>query len=90
MGRRNVPLGIGIDALGDDEEDGFRELRLTHLLHSGVSFDAGLSVAALWEAACRTEGARLSLPAAPDHGLLAAGRAGATGPSSTMRLSRAT
>ena len=72
MGRHNVPLGIGIDALGvDDEEDGFRELRLTHLLHAGVSFDAGLSVAALWEAACRT-GAR-AVTGRADHGLLAPG-----------------
>jgi len=72
MRGRHVPLGVGIDALGlDDEEDGFRELRLTHLLHAGISFEAGLSAASLWEAACRT-GAR-AVTGRSDHGLLSPG-----------------
>jgi cytosine/adenosine deaminase-related metal-dependent hydrolase len=72
MHRRGVPLGVGIDALGlDDEEDGLRELRLTHLLHAGVSFDAGLSSASLLEAASRT-GAR-AVTGRSDHGRLSPG-----------------
>jgi cytosine/adenosine deaminase-related metal-dependent hydrolase len=72
MQRHGVPLGVGIDALGvDDDEDGFRELRLTHLLHAGVSFDIGLRVSDLWQAACRT-GAR-AVTGRSDHGLLAPG-----------------
>jgi cytosine/adenosine deaminase-related metal-dependent hydrolase len=72
MHRHGVALGLGIDALGlDDEEDGLRELRLTHLLHAGVSFDSGLSSTALLEAALRA-GAR-AVTGRPHHGMLSPG-----------------
>ncbi|MEJ0070170.1 MAG: amidohydrolase family protein [Pseudomonadota bacterium] len=44
MARHAVPLAVGIDALGlDDEEDGLRELRLTGLMHAGIGFETGLA-----------------------------------------------
>src|SRR6202034_337612 len=72
MHRHGVLLGLGIDALGlDDEEDGLRELRLTHLLHAGVSFDAGLSSTSLLEAALKA-GAR-AVTGLLHHGRLSPG-----------------
>jgi cytosine/adenosine deaminase-related metal-dependent hydrolase len=72
MHRHGVSLGLGIDALGlDDEEDGLRELRLTHLLHAGVSFETGLSNASLLEAALKA-GAR-AVTGLRHHGMLAPG-----------------
>jgi 5-methylthioadenosine/S-adenosylhomocysteine deaminase len=69
MHRQGVPLAIGIDALGlDDEEDGLRELRLTYLLHAGISFDEGLTKAALLDAAL-ANGAR-AVTGRPNHGRL--------------------
>ena len=67
-----VPLGLGIDALGlDDEEDGLRELRLTYLLHAGISFEPGLGATSLLEAAMMT-GAR-AVTGRVDHGRIAPG-----------------
>jgi cytosine/adenosine deaminase-related metal-dependent hydrolase len=72
MHRQGVPLALGIDALGlDDEEDGLRELRLTQLLHAGISFDAGLSSTSLLEAALQA-GAR-AVTGQPHHGMLSPG-----------------
>jgi cytosine/adenosine deaminase-related metal-dependent hydrolase len=72
MASHGVPLAIGIDALGlDDDEDGFRELRLTHLLHGGVSFREGLTKAALLEAALRNGGRAVT--GRHGHGTLARG-----------------
>jgi cytosine/adenosine deaminase-related metal-dependent hydrolase len=69
MHRHGVSLGLGIDALGlDDEEDGLRELRLTHLLHAGISFDTGLTSTSLLESALKV-GAR-AVTGRPHHGML--------------------
>jgi cytosine/adenosine deaminase-related metal-dependent hydrolase len=74
MAAHGVQLAIGIDALGfDDEEDGLRELRLTYLLHAGVSFDEGLDKATLITAALRN-GAR-AVTGRTNHGALRLGMA---------------
>jgi cytosine/adenosine deaminase-related metal-dependent hydrolase len=74
MARRNVALAIGIDALGlDDEEDGLRELRLTHLIHAGVGFEIGLGRSTLLQAALGN-GAR-AVTGRANHGALARGMA---------------
>ncbi len=65
-----LPLGLGIDALGlDDEEDGLRELRLAHLLHAGVGFDETMTQAQLFDAALSGR----AITGARDHGTLAPG-----------------
>jgi cytosine/adenosine deaminase-related metal-dependent hydrolase len=72
MAAHGVPLAIGIDALGfDDDEDGFSELRLAHLLHGGISFDKGLTKAELLEAALRNGGRAVT--GRDGHGLLTPG-----------------
>lgn len=74
MGARGVHLAVGIDALGlDDDEDGLRELRLTYLLHAGISFQEGLSKPALFHAAL-SNGAR-AVTGRGNHGTLAPGMA---------------
>jgi cytosine/adenosine deaminase-related metal-dependent hydrolase len=74
MARHNVKLAVGIDALGlDDEEDGLRELRLTHLMHAGVGFETGLGQATLFQAALG-HGAR-AVTGRANHGALAPGMA---------------
>jgi cytosine/adenosine deaminase-related metal-dependent hydrolase len=74
MAARGVALAVGIDALGlDDDEDGLRELRLTYLLHAGISFDKGVDQATLLIAALRN-GAR-AVTGRLNHGELAPGMA---------------
>lgn len=74
MTAHRVPLAVGIDALGlDDYEDGLQELRLTYLLHAGLSFDEGLDKAKLLTAAVQN-GAR-SVTGRTNHGSLAPGMA---------------
>jgi cytosine/adenosine deaminase-related metal-dependent hydrolase len=74
MARHNVKLAVGIDALGlDDEEDGLRELRLTHLMHAGVGFETGLGQSTLLQAALG-HGAR-AVTGRANHGALAPGMA---------------
>jgi cytosine/adenosine deaminase-related metal-dependent hydrolase len=74
MARHNVNLAVGIDALGlDDEEDGLRELRLTHLMHAGVGFEIGLGRSTLLQAALG-HGAR-AVTGRVNHGALAPGMA---------------
>src|SRR5665213_1660247 len=74
MAERGVSLALGIDALGlDDDEDGLRELRLTYLLHAGISFDKGLDKAMLLTAALRN-GAR-AVTGRLNHGKLTPGMA---------------
>ena len=49
-----VSFGIGLDALAlDDDDDIFREMRLTRLLHQGVGFDRKLRRAEMLAAATR-------------------------------------
>ena len=46
-----MTMGLGIDTLAlDDDDDAFRELRLTYRLHAGTSFDEVLTPARLFEA----------------------------------------
>lgn len=53
MARRRVPLATGLDGFSvDDDDDAFRELRLTYLLHRGVSLQDGLPLGTLLDAAC--------------------------------------
>ena len=72
MARRGVHLALGIDALGlDDEEDGLRELRLTHLIHAGVSFETGMSKEVLLDSALRNGGRAVT--GRDDHGTISPG-----------------
>lgn len=72
MAAHGVAIAVGIDALGvDDDEDGFRELRLTHLLHGGFSFDRGLTKPELLAAALRNGGRAVT--GRTDHGILTPG-----------------
>lgn len=53
MARRRVPLATGLDGFSlDDDDDAFRELRLTYLLHHGVGLQDGLPLCTLLDAAC--------------------------------------
>lgn len=47
-----LPFALGIDGLSmDDDDDAFRELRLGHMLHKGVSFDEGVAMSTMVQAA---------------------------------------
>jgi cytosine/adenosine deaminase-related metal-dependent hydrolase len=51
--RHGVPLAMGLDGFTvDDDDDGFRELRLNYMLHRGVALDDGIPLAAWYNAAC--------------------------------------
>jgi cytosine/adenosine deaminase-related metal-dependent hydrolase len=53
MHSRGVPLAMGLDGFSvDDDDDGFRELRLNYLLHRGVAFDDGIPVSDLLHMCC--------------------------------------
>ena len=50
-----MAMGLGIDTLAlDDDDDAFRELRLTYRLHAGTSFDEVLTPDRLFEASMCT------------------------------------
>ncbi|MDA0261038.1 MAG: amidohydrolase family protein, partial [Proteobacteria bacterium] len=50
-----MPIGLGIDTLAlDDDDDAFRELRLTYRLHAGTSFDELLTPERLFKASMCT------------------------------------
>ena len=75
MLRAKVPVAIGQDGTGiDDDDDGLRELRLAWFLHAGVGLDPNLDVETLMHAACDT-GRRsvtgIDEPAAIEPGRLA-------------------
>lgn len=53
MLRAGVPVAIGLDGLGiDDDDDALREMRLAWLLHQGQGFEEWLDAATLAQAAC--------------------------------------
>lgn len=55
MLRAGVPLAIGLDGLGiDDDDDALRELRLAWLVHQGLGFEEWLDASTLAKAACDT------------------------------------
>ena len=71
--RAGLPIGIGLDTLTlDDDDDAFREMRLTYRLHAGISFDEVLTPARLFEAAMTT-GAK-AVTGRSDFGVIAPGR----------------
>jgi cytosine/adenosine deaminase-related metal-dependent hydrolase len=75
MLRAGVPIAIGLDGTGlDDDDDALRELRLGWFLHHGLGLDEGLDAGALMHAACDT-GRRsvtgIDEPAALEPGRLA-------------------
>ncbi|HEY3077509.1 MAG TPA: amidohydrolase family protein [Burkholderiales bacterium] len=75
MLRARVPLAIGLDGVGlDDDDDALREVRLAWFLHQGLGLEAGLDAGRLLHAACDT-GRRaitgIAEPAALEPGRLA-------------------
>ena len=55
MLRAGVPIAIGLDGLGiDDDDDALREMRLAYFLHQGVGLEEWLDAGALAKAACDT------------------------------------
>jgi len=71
--RAGLPIGIGLDTLTlDDDDDAFREMRLTYRLHAGISLDEVLTPARLFEAAMTT-GAK-AVTGRSDFGVIAPGR----------------
>jgi 5-methylthioadenosine/S-adenosylhomocysteine deaminase len=55
MLRAGVPIAIGLDGLGiDDDDDALRELRLAWFVHQGLGFEEWLDAATLARAACDT------------------------------------
>jgi len=55
MRRAGVPIAIGLDGLGiDDDDDALRELRLAWLLHQGLGLEEWLNAETLAKAACDT------------------------------------
>ncbi|HZQ74754.1 MAG TPA: amidohydrolase family protein [Burkholderiales bacterium] len=75
MLRAGVPIAIGLDGVGlDDDDDALRELRLAWYLHQGTGFERALDAATLVRAACET-GRRavtgIEEPAALEAGRLA-------------------
>ena len=54
MYKHHVPLAMGLDGFTlDDDDDGFRELRLNYMLHRGVALDDGIPLSAWFQAACQ-------------------------------------
>ena len=67
-----VRFGLGLDGgAHDDDQDYFRDLRLTWRLHGGTGLDPALSPARLFEAASR-DGGRV-IDGSADHGTAASG-----------------
>lgn len=54
--KAGIDLALGVDNMAvDDDDDGFRELRLAHYVHDGIGFDqGGLSWRRALRAACET------------------------------------
>lgn len=54
--RAGMDVGLGVDNMAlDDDDDGFRELRLAHYIHDGVDYDeSGLTWRRALRAACET------------------------------------
>ncbi len=75
MLRAGVPIAIGLDGVGlDDDDDALSEVRLAWFLHQGLGFDAALDAATLLQAACdrgRRAVTGLDEPAAIEPGRLA-------------------
>ncbi|MCR0985584.1 amidohydrolase family protein [Roseomonas populi] len=78
MHRLGVPLATGLDGFSvDDDDDGFRELRLNALLHRGVSLNEGVPLDALFRAACHGGRGIVTGERAADTALLPGGPADA-------------
>ena len=75
MLRAKVPIAMGLDGVGlDDDDDALRELRLAWYLHQGTGFDQALDATTLLRAACETGRRAVSgieEPAAIEPGRLA-------------------
>ena len=75
MLQARVPIAIGLDGVGlDDDDDALSELRLAWFLHQGVGFEQALDAGTLMQAAC--DGGRRAVtgidePAALEPGRLA-------------------
>ncbi len=75
MLQAGVPMAIGLDGVGlDDDDDALSELRLAWFLHHGVGFEQALDAGTLMQAAC--DGGRRAVtgidePAALEPGRLA-------------------
>lgn len=55
MLRAGVPIAIGLDGVGlDDDDDALREVRLGYFLHQGIGFEEHLDAGTLLHAACDT------------------------------------
>lgn len=55
MLRAGVPIAIGLDGVGiDDDDDALREMRLAYFLHQGLGFEEALDAGTLAKAACDT------------------------------------
>jgi cytosine/adenosine deaminase-related metal-dependent hydrolase len=55
MLRAGVPIAIGQDGVGlDDDDDALREVRLGHFIHQGIGFEEHLDAGTLLHAACDT------------------------------------
>ena len=69
---KGLRFGIGLDGgAHDDDQDYFRDLRLTWRLHNGTGLVPAFPLARLFEAACR-DGARV-IDGIEDYGTIAAG-----------------
>lgn len=84
MARRHVPLATGLDGFSlDDDDDAFRELRLTYLLQRGVGLQNGLPLDTLLDAACHGGRFAVTGQVAPGQRALSVGA-----PGDVMRLDR--
>lgn len=73
MLRARVPIAIGQDGVGlDDDDDSLRELRLGYFLHQGIGFDEKLDAGSLLHAACDT--GRRSITGIDEPAAIEAGR----------------
>lgn len=73
MLRAGVPIAVGLDGVGlDDDDDALRELRLGWFLHQGLGFDPVLDAGALMQAACDT--GRRAITGADEPAALEPGR----------------
>ena len=75
MLRAGVPIAIGLDGVGlDDDDDALSEVRLAWFLHQGLGLDGALDAATLLQAACdrgRRAVTGIDEPAAIEPGRLA-------------------
>ncbi len=73
MLRAGVPIAIGLDGVGlDDDDDALRELRLAWYLHHGLGFETALDATTLMRAACET--GRRSVSGIDEPAAIEAGR----------------